>query len=350
MLVAIVVNNLESLQGSLRQMLTWFLSPKSLGLEHDGEHAVDMVANHLSEGYSVLDQSLRRDLDIEVEIPSLDEFEYRGEDEDYLAPVLNLGAWAKTEVSQYLTDFMVHGSLATLDYSKGWSDFDTFLIVTRDSSLDGRALKDLRKKLLGAYGFLTSIDPLQHHGFLVCTEIDLRNYYEDIMPLVVLQKAKSYFWPTVLRLNPIIDVSRERNNLASRARFFRQAGAKGVMEHHGYKNTYLQSHYQNSENGLFQLKYLLSTGALAPSYFAGAIGEPALKRDAIERVRPLLSESQRRFLDSTTRVRDEWPKREVSPYRGNRIPDWVKEYVEPDYIVNLATLLTELEQLLMERL
>ena len=122
------------------------------------------------------------------------------------------------------------------------------------------------------------------------------------------------------------------------------------MEHHRYKGSYLQSHYQTSENGMFQLKYLLSTGALAPCHFAGAIGEPASKRDAIERVRPLLSESRRRFLDSITRVRGEWPQREVFPYCGNRIPDWVREYIEPDYIVNLANLLTELEQLLTERL
>jgi hypothetical protein len=150
-------------------------------------------------------------------------------------------------------------------------------------------------------------------------------------------------------VNLTIDVSRERSNLASRARFFRKASAMGVMEHHAYEKTYLQSHFRKAENGMFQLKYLLSTGALAPSYFAGAIGEPALKADAIEMVKPQLSESSRRFLESTTLVRAEWPKREVFPYAGNRIPHWVEEFVEPDYIVNLANMLTELEQLLVER-
>lgn len=327
-------------------MLTWFLSPKSLGLEHDGEHAVHMVANHLAEGYKILDQGLRRDVEVEIGIAPFDKADYLGEDKIYLAPVVALGEWANREVSEHLTDFMLHGSLATLDYSRGWSDFDTFLIVAKKTALGGRALTDLRSHLLGAYDYLTTLDPLQHHGFIVCTDIDLYRYYEDSMPLAVLQQAKSYFGPQTHQLNPFRDVDRECKNLTSRASFFRDAAAKEVMGHHAYEGTYLQSHYKNAENGLFQMKYLLGTGALAPCYYAGAVGKPAYKRNAIAQIRPLLSESSRTFLDSTTRIREEWPKREEFPYKGNRIPEWFREYLQPDYIVNLAALLSELENML----
>jgi len=337
--------SLEPLQGSLRQMLTWFLSPKSLGLEHDGEHAVHMVANNLAEGYRVLDSNLVQELATEINIAGFNKLDYQGDDADYLAPVVELGERVNGDIAEHVADFMIHGSIATLDYSRGWSDFDTFVIISKSTALDGRALTALRSKLLDAYAFLTAIDPLQHHGFIVCTEIDLHRYYEDTMPLAVLKKAKSYLASKTLRLNPVKNIDRGRKILASRAQFFREAGETGVMKHHAYDGVYLQSHYRTTENGLFQLKYLLGIGAIAPCYYRDAIGKPAYKKDAIEQVSPLLSEPSRAFLASTTHIRNEWPKRQEIPYEGNRIPEWFKEFVDPDYIVNLGKLLTELERL-----
>jgi hypothetical protein len=337
----------ESTQNSQRQMLTWFLSPKSLGLEHDGEHAVHMVANNIAEGYSNLDRGLAENFSDEIEISPFLKAEYQVEakDQEYLAPVVELGDWVNSEVADHVSDFMIHGSIATLDYSRGWSDFDTFVIVSTATATNGRALTDLRTKLLGAYEYLTRVDPLQHHGFLVCTEIDLRRYNESIMPLVVLQNAKSYFGAITHKINPVIDADGDRKTLAARAAFFREAAESDVMEHHAYEGVYLQGHYQNAENGLFQLKYLLGNAALAPCYYAGSAGEPAYKSNAIQLVRPLLSTASRSFLDSTTQVRNEWPEREAFPYEGNSIPGWVQEIVDPDYIANLANLLGELENL-----
>ena len=259
--------------------------------------------------------------------------------------LVELGEWVNSEISEHVSEFMIHGSIATLDYSRGWSDFDTFVIVSRETALNGHALTALRSKLLKAYSFLTAVDPLQHHGFIVCTDIDLARYYEDTMPLTVLRKAKSYLGSRTLHLNPVKHIDRERKILASRAQFFRDAGETGVMKHHAYNGVYLESHYRNAENGLFQLKYLLGIGAIAPCYYQDAIGQPAYKKDAIAQVSPLLSESARSFLESTTHIRNEWPKRQEFPYEGNRIPEWFKEFVDPDYIVNLGNLLTELEHL-----
>ena len=340
-----VDHTLESLQSSLRQMLTWFLSPKSLGLEHDGAHAVHMVANHLAQGYAVLNDGLNYQPTAEVEIQAFNKADYQGTDTDYLAPVVELGERVNSEIAEHVIDFMIHGSIATLDYSRGWSDFDTFVIVSDDTVLNGRELTALRTKLLKAYSSLTAVDPLQHHGFIVCTEIDLKRYYEDTMPLEVLRRAKSYIGTKTLQLNPVKNIDRERNILASRAQFFREAGELGVMKHHAYNDVHLQSHYRNAENGLFQFKYLLGIGAIAPCYYRDAIGKSAYKKDAIEQVAPLLSPPSRAFLESTTAIRNEWPKRQQFPYEGNQIPDWFKDFVEPDYIVNLGNLLTELEQL-----
>ena len=336
---------LQSLQSSLRQMMTWFLSPKSLGLEHDGQHAVKMVANHLSEGYSILESSIRQNRTSEFEVHKFRKADYQSNDKDYLTPVVGLGDWVNHTIPEHVKDFMIHGSLATQDYSRGWSDFDTFLIISRDTCTNGVAITDLRSKLLSAYKFLTSIDPLQHHGFLLCSEVDLFRYHESILPLPVLEKAKSYLGNMTHHFNPIVDIDHNKKHIAMKAKFFKKAGQLGIMQHHAYKGIYLKSHYRNAENGLFQLKYLLGNVAFAPCYYAGAMGQPLYKRDAIDFVKPLLSDASLSFLNSATTVRQEWSKREKFPYRGNRIPDWIASYVDPDYIENLGLFFSELETL-----
>ena len=326
-------------------MLTWFLSPKSLGLEHDGEHAVHMMANHLAEGYTILETGLEPNFTSSVEISTFDKSAYEIKDKEYLAPVVELGNWANNELSDHLIDFMIHGSLATLDYSKGWSDFDTFLIVSSKTATNGHALTELRSKLLIGYEYLLSVDPLQHHGFLLCTEIDLRRYNESIMPLLVLNTAKSYFGKSTHLMNSYVDPQNDRENLKSRSEFFRNAAVTGVMDHHAYQNVYLKDQYRNAENGLFQFKYLIGNVALAPCYYAGSIGSPATKPAAIELVKPLLSQHSHTFLENATRVRSEWQEQEEFPYSGNEIPAWVRSIVHPDYLSDLSILLSELESL-----
>ena len=118
------------------------------------------------------------------------------------------------------------------------------------------------------------------------------------------------------------------------------------MQHHAYKGIYLESHYRNASNGLFQFKYLLGNASMAPCYYAGALGHPLYKREAIDFVKPLLSDASLSFINSATKVREEWSKREKFPYLGNRIPDWITTYVDPDYINNLGSFFSELETLL----
>ena len=337
--------SLQSLQISLREMMTWFLSPKSLGLEDDGQHAVKMVANHLSAGYSILESNIGQKRTSEFEVRKLRKADYQSEDIDYLSPVIELGDWVNNTIPEHVKDFMVHGSLATHDYSRGWSDFDTFLIISSNTCTNRVSIIDLRSKLLSAYKFLTRIDPLQHHGFLLCSEIDLFRYHESILPLPVLNKAKSYLGQMTHSFNPIADVDHNKNNIANKAKFFKKAGQLGIMRHHGYKGIYLESHYRNASNGLYQLKYLLGNVSFAACYYAGAMGQPLYKREAINFLKPFLSDSSISFLNSATTVRQEWSKREKFPYRGNQIPDWIATYLDPDYIKNLGLFFSELETL-----
>jgi len=318
-------------QDSLHSMITWFLSPKSRGLELDGQHAVKMIAQNISQGYKRLNTESCHIRTEKIQIDELKDTNYLGQDRDYLAPVLELKEFARRELKEFLYDFLVHGSLATLDYAKGWSDFDTYLIVNKETARDASALVELRANLLDACSYLLHIDQLQHHWFLVCTEIDLTNYIQVYMPIEILKLAKSYFGQHEITIELLDTVEEERQSFLGRVKFFETVCETGILKHHAYKGEYLLSDYQNAENGMYQFKHLLNYVSIAPAYYYGALGMHCYKRDAIAKIKQVLSNEHRETLEKVTLIRSRWPKEEAFPYKSNRIPLWVREIMGIDY-------------------
>ncbi|MFV1976121.1 MAG: tetratricopeptide repeat protein [Candidatus Scalindua sp.] len=91
-----------------------------------------------------------------------------------------------------LSSFMVHGSMSTLDYTP-FSDFDTQIFLTDKvfSSMD--YLKKTAMVISGNVNLLKLFDPLQHHGFFLCTDLDRRSYPEAFLPLSTMDCATSVY-------------------------------------------------------------------------------------------------------------------------------------------------------------
>ena len=134
-------------------MLTWFLNPKSKCLEWDGSYAANMLAENISLGYQNLIANAEKLDEQIIVVKELDEDEYLNWDRNYLLPVVQLKEFARRELSEYLEGFLIHGSIATLDYSKGWSNLDTYLIVSKGTVYDRDRLITLSEKLLYAFDF-----------------------------------------------------------------------------------------------------------------------------------------------------------------------------------------------------
>ena len=120
----------------------------------------------------------------------LNEKEYRS---DYLKPVIGLKEFSENNLKEYLIDVHVHGSLATLDYVEGWSDFDTLVIIKKGAIEDSQKLLKLRDLLYKSRKFLCRIDPLQHHGHLILTEYDFDYYCQTFFPIALFKHSKSLF-------------------------------------------------------------------------------------------------------------------------------------------------------------
>ena len=115
------------------------------------------------------------------------------EDIDYLKPLQELKYYAEKNLRKYLAGFYLHGSLATQDYVRGWSDADTLSIVSKQAIDNAESLLELRKKMYSMRYFFYKIDPLQHHGSIVISEYDLDNYCQTYFPVPIFRYAKSFF-------------------------------------------------------------------------------------------------------------------------------------------------------------
>ncbi len=112
-------------------------------------------------------------------------------------PVHNLRHLLKTKGSNFFICAIVHGSIATLDDTPGFSDMDLAFIINRSTLRDKRSLLHLRSLAREILIITYSFDPFMHHGPYYISEIDLDWYPEPMFPpalfnfaLYVLEPAK----------------------------------------------------------------------------------------------------------------------------------------------------------------
>jgi hypothetical protein len=164
------------------------------------QYTVKSAAKVVSLGYRVLETLVERlapSLYMKLlPAPSLIQSEAYAK-EAYLHPVVGFGEFAARRLAPYLELALLHGSLATLDYVQGFSDFDTFLIVKRDVVVEHDRLLEFRQPLYNSRQFLLALDPWQHHSHVLITAIDLAFYPQTYFPLVLFKKANSVFTSNV---------------------------------------------------------------------------------------------------------------------------------------------------------
>lgn len=328
-------------QVSFNQMLSWFLSKKSQCLDNEGEWVVNMIAKNISYSYQSLPKVKIEYKTINISMEVIDEEDYSAQDASYLQPVLKLKNFVNSHIKDNVVDFLIHGSIATLDYVKGWSDLDTLLVVNSKTIEDPISLVVFRKNLLSAHDYLLEIDTLQHHGFIFCTEFDLDHYFSHCLPIEVLQQSKS------LIKNSNFKVKYNRSKLNS-MKFFedkvftlKKAFEDGVLLHHPYKGQHLLENYGNP-NAMYQMKYFLSVLMSLPILYLDALGTPCYKNESFGKIKKTF-ENEWEIIEKASLIRSMWSERENHPYKGNQIPEWLRKelgdlYFKRAYILGKAML------------
>jgi len=328
-------------QINFHQLLTWFLSSKSQHLDVEGPWVVNMMAKNIAFSYTALPVLKDGLFQSKIKIPKINEHDYQCKDKQYLRSILNLQDYVRINIEQYVVDFLIHGSLSTLDYSVGWSDLDTLVIVSGETIKNPTALIDLRSKLSVAQQYLYEIDPLQHHGFIFCTEFELSQYLEYCMPLEVLFESKSLLRDSTLRINHDRSNALNSHFFELKTRTLEKAYNEGVLHHHPYEGKYLLDNYKDM-NTMYQMKYFLSVVMSLPIYYLDAIGEPSYKKDSFRKLESVFSLDWG-IIEKASTVRAKWAEQENHPYVGNDIPGWLPielgaEYFDRAYKLSKAML------------
>lgn len=80
---------------------------------------------------------------------------------------------------------IVHGSIASLDDTPGFSDLDLAFVVKASVLRDPRKLVELRRLAVHILTITYAFDPFMHHGPYYLSEIDLAWYPEAVLPSVL---------------------------------------------------------------------------------------------------------------------------------------------------------------------
>jgi len=185
----------------------------------------------------------------------------------------------------------VHGSLATCDTTP-YSDVDALLVVSHEWLQSGERANELRRIVSRAQRWLYMYDPLQHHGLMLVTALDLDRYARHYFPLELLSYAVS---PG--------DNHRQRYRLRDSAEedvalFRRLTRRLRLMKRGDIEVPHTR----------FALKLALSEMMLLPTYFLQANGHVLYKRESFGAVRGLLSADAQTAMDELSTWRREWKR------------------------------------------
>ena len=244
------------------------------------------------------------------------------------------------KLTSFIQNFLIHGSFATLDYKKGWSDLDTLIIIKGKVFSDIKKLKLFREKILYLEKYLYKTDVLQHHGFIFITDLDLKKYHSAYLPIEVLQKSISLTKSEKIKINYQRDKNFWKKKLFSIHSLFQISYKKGTLFHHPLNGIFLKDNFKNI-NTMYQIKYFLSLIMGIPFIYLEAIGKPSYKRESFGTFKNLLKINDE-IIRKASLIRNSWPQNETYPYKGNKIPKWLINILGRDYFKRAFNLVDQI--------
>lgn len=181
---------------------------------------------------------------------------------------------------------IVHGSIATGENIL-YSDFDGLLIV-KDIYKKSRLLKSFLKTSLK---LINKFDPLQHHGWFIIYESQLKDYPQNYFPHELFEFSRSIYPNETVEIKIKIPTNSDRTD--------------------PYKK--LEDSLINKINvgyrpvGMFQLKVFLSQLMLLPTlYYQAKTGRGIYKKDSFNLVEPDLSINAWHAIETCSTIRLKW--------------------------------------------
>lgn len=212
---------------------------------------------------------------------------YKGENPH----VHQMMSYLSEHLGEDLTGAYAHGSLGTYE-EIAYSDFDALVILKDEVFESPKRLAGTARKLNRARKIMLDFDSLQHHGWFVLSESDLRYYCNAYFPVELFKYAKSLFDDRGLEL----EIALRESSSETRIAFEKMANAIiGKIANRRYPTN------------VYQLKGLLSEFMLLPAlYIQAKDGCSIYKKESFAVARSDFDSADWAIMDEVSRIRMNW--------------------------------------------
>lgn len=221
---------------------------------------------------------------------------YKKIDLEYLSPLNELKDYASIHLRQYLGGFYLHGSFATKDYVKGWSDVDTLAIVSRETIENPKKLLELRDRMYLMRHFFYKVDTLQHHGSMIISEHDIDYYCNAYFPVEVFKDSKSFF--------------NDDKAIKFKARDFSDEALSRLFWFVSY---FRKLNKNNVKPGSYETKSLLHAVTLFPTLYLQVKGISLYKKYSFDIAKKDFKKNEWQVIDEVSALRLKWKEYPAMP-------------------------------------
>lgn len=235
--------------------------------------------------------------------------------------------YLKQYLNENLLGAYVHGSLGTYEEIP-YSDFDALVIIKNEVFESSQRLAEVAKKLYLAQAIMFDFDPLQHHGWFVLTEAQLKSYPDYYFPVELFKYAKSLFPDKGLELEISIKDSPQKykesfDNLS--------AGITERIDKRKYPPN------------IYHLKGLLSQFMLLPALYVQVRDKKGIfKKYSFGEAKKDFSERDWSIMDKVSSLRENWFY-EMSPFKKWLItkPTQISRFIAKKYAPSIPKKMRE---------
>ena len=275
-------------QQVFNKKLNWYFDIKNILFRNDSNRIITKNTNQIVKEYSSL-----KDLKFKKEKKSFNPKKL--EKKNFLIQkdlifkkkiYTSINYLNKKKIEKFLKHFLIQGSLATNDYKKNWSDFDSIGVIKDEILKDPYKLLKLRNLLRSFYKKVIKFSKFQHHGIIFFTEYDLKNFLPGYLPIEALRgKSLSIIKPQIFTINKILI---KKDNLSKKIllnrKYYIKKGIKNkYYDHHVFGKKKLSIPLRIKEKTLRQLFVHIGFMLNIPILYLDAIGKSSHKKNSFNK-------------------------------------------------------------------
>ena len=275
-------------QEIFNKKLNWYFDIKNILYQKQSKEKVIIDTNQLIEEYFSLKNLKEKKKKTFFKTKKISFKNYlNNKDLKFKKKILNsINYFNKKKIQNYFNHFLIQGSLATNDYEKNWSDFDSVGVIKDEIMQNPKQLIRLRKILKIFYKSVLKFSKFQHHGIILFSEFDLKNFLPGYLPIEALRgKSLSIFEPSIFSVNKILKKKKSLSKeiLIGRKNYIKKGIKNKCYDHHIFNNKKLSIPLKENEKTLKQLFVHIGFMLNIPILFLDAKGKSSHKKHSFKK-------------------------------------------------------------------